>query len=88
MPLPDDILQRVARDFAAQNVAAAVDSLDAFRGPERPRVLRCVVHLAEGSPERLQHFLRVAELDYRDVILFAEYDRQDRHVRDLRREFE
>jgi hypothetical protein len=54
MPLPADILQRVARDFAAQNVAAAVASLNAFRGPERPRVLRCVVHLAEASLERLQ----------------------------------
>jgi hypothetical protein len=44
--------------------------------------------LAEGKTDRLLHFIGCATTDYRDVILWAEYDRNDQRVRDFNQPFD
>jgi hypothetical protein len=83
MPLALDIQERVATDFPRRDIGPAIALLEAFGGRESQRVLRCVVHLSDGSLERLHHYLRSAEVDYRDVILFAEYDQQNHRIHDF-----
>ena len=86
--LPTDILQRVRSDFGESQASGVIRSLEAYAGPEPDRVRRCVLHLAAGASDKVAYFLDAATTDYRDVILWAEYDRDDRRVRDLSRTFE
>jgi hypothetical protein len=53
------------------------------------RVLRCIVFLAGGDLERLEEMVALSQIDARDVIVMAEYDRDVRtRLRDLRRPFD
>ena len=36
--------------------------------------------MSGGDLEKLAHYLEVAEKDYRDVLYFAEYDRDDKLI--------
>ena len=87
MALSADILERVRSDFRERDRERAITLLDGYSGPGDDRVLRCALFLSAGTLEKLEHFLRVAEADYRDVILFAEYDGNDQRVRDFSRGF-
>ena len=87
MVLEPDILERIRGDFAAEEIAPAIAAVGTYSGPEISRVLRCVLYLSEGALEKLKHFLAVAQLDHRDVIVFAEYDRSDQRVTDFTRGF-
>lgn len=84
-----DITARVAADFAPADRGDALGLLELL-GSEvggQPRVLRCVLFLAEGNLARLAHFADRARVDWRDVMYWAEYDEQDRLVRDFDRPF-
>jgi hypothetical protein len=86
--LAADILERVRRDFAGEDLAAAEELLEAYQGPEISRISRCVLHLADGALSKLRYFLKLAQEDYRDVILFAEYDRNNQRIRNFTSGFE
>lgn len=85
--LPTDVVERVSVSFAKEDVARVLAALAQYSGPERGRVLRCIVQLSSGSLETLQHHVRNATSDYRDVIYWAEYDREDRRIRDFSKGF-
>lgn len=85
--MEDDIERRVAADFTHADRVAALDVLTLLAGEPGggdPRVLRCVVVLADGDVTRLTHYADAARLDPRDVIYWAEYDAADALVRDFR----
>ena len=86
--LPEDIARRVNSEFAQPDRAPVVLALEAYDGPEPDRVRRCILHLASGALEKVSHFVEAASADYRDVIYWAEYDKDDRRVRDFSRAFE
>jgi hypothetical protein len=55
------------------------------------RLLRCALAASWGSLERLQYYVRLLEVDFRDVILAGEYEAIDGklvRVRDLTRPFD
>jgi hypothetical protein len=81
--VPGDVLERIRVSFVNTEVALAIAALEEYSGPERSRVMRCIVHLSNGSLEALQGHLRSALGDYRDVIYWAEYDREDRRIHDF-----
>jgi hypothetical protein len=85
--LPTDILARVQNDFAEKEVGEAVELLATYSGPECDRLRRCAIHLSAGILERLRHHLQTAAVDHRDVILFAEYDSENRRIHDFSRGF-
>lgn len=82
-----DVEERVAADFDGPDRVEAMTILglleQELENVERPRVLRCVVFLAGGDLGRLVHFADRALQDWPDVIYWAEYDKQDRRLRDL-----
>ncbi len=50
----------------------------------RPRLQRCALVASKGSLERLQYFVDLLKVDYRDVIVAGEYNSiEDKRVRDL-----
>jgi hypothetical protein len=82
-PLAADIESKVAQDYPRESLSAVSRSLATYKGPERDRVIRCIVHLSGGDPQRVSHFVGVATQDYRDVIYWAEYNKQDHKVHDF-----
>jgi len=75
--LPADLLRHIQRIFAKRDRAAAITLLLCARshdGVAGPRLQRCAPVASYGSLERLMHYVRMLEVDYRDVIVAAEYD--------------
>ena len=75
--LPADLLRHIQRKFAKGDRAAAVALLLCARtheGVAGPRLQRCALVASNGSLERLMHYVHMLEVDYRDVIVAAEYD--------------
>jgi hypothetical protein len=92
MKLTKDIIAQIERDFG-RKAEAAIRYLQGPSAPSfpGPRVLRCVIFLAEGEIGLLPKLLDVAQTDYRDVIFWAEYIRHETerpiHVRNFNRAF-
>lgn len=77
MDMPDDVLDYLQRAFAPaeqvvvrERLSAAVD--EAGR-PAGPRLLRCAAVAARGDLARLDYYLNLLKIDWRDVIVAGEY---------------
>lgn len=92
MPLTPDIQRRIAADFSADD--AAIAQRIAARRAAHPdiysdRIVRCALHVAAGDAAVLDRALELAEIDWRDLIVWAEYDNDfDDRKRDLNQPFE
>ncbi len=86
-PLAGDIGIKLAQDYPAALLSAVSSSLSTYKGSERNRVVRCIIHLSGGDPERISYFVGIAAQDYRDVIYWAEYDKEDQKVHDFGKPF-
>jgi hypothetical protein len=75
------VRQAVARSFPADQHAAILELLAEYQSNERPRVQLAILALANGDEKRLRTFLREAKLDYRDVLLWAEYPDEGGRIR-------
>ena len=71
--LTQDILNRIRRDFSHEEVSLVEEILAQYKGKEPIRVARCILHISNGSYQKLKQHLDIAEKDYRDIIYFAEY---------------
>lgn len=80
MSLPADIERYVEREFAEAERMQALELLRnaLLHDGERPsaRLLRCALVNSAGQLERLRTELEHMAIDYRDVILQAEYEKQ------------
>jgi hypothetical protein len=88
---PSDVEQRLRTDFPGERLEVARAAL-AELSEVSPRLVRCVLHLAGGSVQRLREHIADAQRDWRDVILWAEYEeagpgKQPRRLRDFNRPF-
>lgn len=72
--LPADIHTRIVAEYGIDGLTGIASELSRYQGPERERVLRCILHLAAGDRSALAENLSLAQLDYRDVIWGAEYE--------------
>ena len=85
MTIPADITEYVESSFGkdADAVKELLTDLALTLKGETNRVLRSVVFLASGDLAKLLHFSIQAQTDIRDVLSWAEYDHEDRQVRDF-----
>jgi len=89
-----DISKRIQRDFG-ESAAAIAQELENFIGRFRQqhqthpgdRVVRCIVHLAAGKRAHLDHYVKAALRDPRDVMAWAEYDERDTRLHDFNMPF-
>ncbi|UCD90697.1 MAG: hypothetical protein JSW04_04515 [Desulfobacterales bacterium] len=86
--LAQDILGKVNWDFEAPDDAAlALSVLQDFAEQNRKlasdRILRCIIFVAKGDLDVLDKAIGLAKTDYRDLIVWAEYDEKYERVRDL-----
>ncbi len=84
---PEDIRKRIMGDFPEESPETIIALLDEYKGGEKLRVSRCVLHLATGNIDQLLHFIESANVDYRDVIHMAEYLERNNRVHDFGRPF-
>ncbi len=86
-----DIYQKIERDFGVQTplALAALDQLDAkTKGLVSPRLVRSIVYLAKGDVSALEKYIDLAQVDWRDVLLQAEYSYpDDTRLRDFDKTF-
>jgi hypothetical protein len=74
--LPADIEDQIEHDFGQQSnqLRALLLSYLKTLDKEVDRVLRCIVFLAKGHLDTLREMIAAAQLDYRDVIFWADYE--------------
>ena len=86
-PIPLDIRSRIDDDFPENEREWVFKKVSGYIGKEPYRVMRCILHLANGSLSRLEAELKTANQDYRDSILFAEYNRASEQINDFTKPF-
>lgn len=87
--LTQDIVRKVNRDFdqpdsAALAMSVLADFTEQHQELSSDRILRCIVFVANGDLDLLDKAIDLAKIDYRDLIVSAEYDDQLRAGRSLR----
>ena len=79
-----DVDRIVRRDFDATEVASVLAALERYGREtwhcEVPRVRLAILKLAGGRPDRLPAALALADQDYRDILVTAEYPRYFREI--------
>jgi hypothetical protein len=90
MPLPEDVLDWICSNIAADERKTAISLLESavtHEGtPPEPRLLRCAAVASRGEIERLRRNVERLRIDYRDVIMAGEYEVENsklKRVRDL-----
>lgn len=78
-PLAADIQQRAIRDFGEVDGKRVYQRLldeipRESQGGGFERLLRCILHSANGDESLVESGMRLLELDYRDLIMGAEYE--------------
>lgn len=71
------ILERVSRDFQDSDRDTVVQLLNSYVGPENDRVRWDILELSKGSIERVRNYSKAAQTDYRDILYWAEYYKDD-----------
>jgi hypothetical protein len=76
--LPDDLLRWLDAHFGVAEAHAArrllEQAVDHDGKPAGPRLLRCAAVGSAGDLEQLKNLIELLKIDYRDVIMAAEYD--------------
>ena len=91
--LPDDIARRVTELFPDSDREAAASWLLRAKihdgSTAGPRLQRCALIASRGSLEKLEYYVRLLAVDFRDVVVAGEYEVSDSgsltRVRDLTR---
>lgn len=77
MKYATDIVERIKSDFG-DKAADVINIFDTAIAKTEyistPRVIRCILFLAERNVEKLNEMIEAAQGDPRDVMLWAEYE--------------
>lgn len=95
MGFPEDILHKIQADFGERS-QAAIELLQLGSSQAEHilsnRIIRCIIHLSNGSLQDLAHYIQTATEDPRDVMLWAEYENEPtenpKRIRDFNKTFE
>lgn len=92
MELPDDITARIRRDFSGADAVTVEQRLLALSQAEPDlfgeRILRCIIFASRGRLSGVEHCIAMTREDPRDMIVTAEYDRDEKHIRHFSQPFE
>lgn len=91
-----DIQARIKSDFGtqAEEVFALISAaVGGGRELNNPRIIRCIIFLADKNIEKLKVCVESAKTDPRDIMLWAEYIQsgpgdQTKRIRDFNKTFE
>jgi hypothetical protein len=83
MDVEPDIIEQLRADFPAAEVESRLQQLTQASGDAR--IQRCIVFASHGHPWYFDYLCKIAEVDFRDVIMAGEYDRLDARLYDFNR---
>ena len=83
MKIEPDILNQLESDFPPDEIPVRVEQL--VKATNDSRMQRCIVFASRGHPWYFDYLCRLVKVDFRDVILAAEYDRLDARLYDFSR---
>ena len=75
------ILERVGREFQDSDRDAVVQLLESYVGPESDRVRWDILELSKGNIGKVRDYVKAAQADYRDILYWAEYYKDDPMLR-------
>jgi hypothetical protein len=75
------ILERVSREFKDSDRDAVVQLLESYIGPESDRVRWDILQLSDGGVGKVRDYIKAAQTDYRDILYWAEYYKDDPMLR-------
>lgn len=81
---PKDIVEKILGQYEADAVGLVHSRLEDL-GDDR--LIRCALYLAQGSIERLEAEVKLGQTDFRDLIMAAEYDPENRRLRNFNQPF-
>ena len=73
----EDVVQRVARDFPVEQREEVLATLDRYPGDTpagRARVQLAVLTVAAGDLQKVREYVAHANIDFRDVLYWAEHE--------------
>ncbi len=87
--LPIDILDKINQDFSKpDDRELIIFLLENLNVNERHRIMRCILFLAQGDMDIFGEYEKLAKIDYRDVIMNAEYEYpSEKRLRDFSKPF-
>ena len=75
------ILERVSREFQDSDRDAVIQLLESYAGPESDRVRWDILQLSEDGVGKVRDYIKAAQTDYRDILYWAEYYKDDPMLR-------
>jgi len=75
------ILERVNREFQDSDRDAVIQLLESYVGPESDRVRWDILELSKDNVDKVREYIQAAQTDYRDVLYWAEYYKDDPMLR-------
>jgi len=81
MGLEQRTLDRIAKGFSPAERTSVIELLGGYSGPENGRVTWDILALSNGSLDKVRQYIQVAQIDYRDILYWAEYYENDPMLR-------
>lgn len=82
----NDVLQAVLTIFPGQSKNDVFDLLDLYGREEheyeKERVQLAIIKLSRGDLAKLREYVNLAKIDYRDVLMSAEYNQDGSEIKD------
>ena len=70
-------LERIRQEFQEPDQDGVIELLTSYLGPESDRVKWDILELSEGELGKIGEYVKAAQSDYRDILYWAEYYRND-----------
>ena len=74
-------LERIRQEFECPDQNGVIELLASYWGPESDRVRWDILELSKGKLEKIGEYVKAAQTDYRDILYWAEYHKNDPLVR-------
>jgi len=87
--MQQDIIKKIQQDFDnPEEVIGLLSKIEENEGdPVSERIYRSIIFLSEGNLEKLNHFINLYFLDYRDLLWQAEYEDPEIQKYDFNKSF-
>jgi len=70
-------LERIRQEFEGPDQNGVIELLASYWGPESDRVRWDILELSKGKLEKIGEYVKAAQTDYRDILYWAEYYKND-----------
>ena len=70
-------LKRIRQEFQEPDQDGVIELLASYSGPESDRVRWDILELSKGELGKIGEYVKAAQSDYRDILYWAEYYKND-----------